>query len=81
VVMDAGIATADNLRWLVDKGYRYLVVNRGGHRQFDPEQSVAIETAGGDTVRSQRVLNEDGTDVRLYCHSPGREQKEKVLLR
>ena len=44
VVMDAGIATADNLRWLVDQGYRYLVVNRGGHRQFDPEPSVAIET-------------------------------------
>jgi transposase len=79
VVMDAGIATADNLRWLVDQGYRYLVVNRGGHRQFDPEQSVALETAGGDTVRIQRVLSEDGQEVRLYCHSPGREQKENAI--
>lgn len=42
VVMDAGIATAENLRWLVAQGYRYLVVSRGGHRQFDPEQSVAL---------------------------------------
>jgi hypothetical protein len=77
--MDAGIATADNLRWLVDQGYRYLVVNRGGHRQFDPDQSVAIETVSGDTVRIQRVLSEDGQDVRLYCHSPGREQKEQAI--
>jgi hypothetical protein len=79
VVRDAGIATADNLRWLVDQGYRYLVVNRGGHRQFDPEPSVAIGTAGGDTVRIQRVRNEDGTAVRLYCHSPGREQKDNAI--
>jgi transposase len=79
VVMDAGIATADNVRWLVEQGYRYLVVNRGGHRQFDPEQSVALETAGGDTVRIQRVLSEDGQEVRLYCHSPRREQKENAI--
>ena len=79
VVMDRGIATAANRRWLVDQGYRYLVVRRGGSRQFDPEQAVAIATAGGDTVRAQRVLSEAGTEVRLYCHSPGREQKESAI--
>lgn len=29
VVMDAGIATDDNVRWLTDNGYNYIVVNRG----------------------------------------------------
>ena len=28
VVMDAGVATSDNIIWLRDRGYRYLVVNR-----------------------------------------------------
>ena len=29
IVMDAGLATKENLEWLKAKGYRYLVVNRG----------------------------------------------------
>ncbi len=28
VVLDAGIATEENIEWLVSKGYRYLVVSR-----------------------------------------------------
>jgi hypothetical protein len=30
VIMDAGIATEANVAWLVEHGYRYLVVRRGG---------------------------------------------------
>ena len=42
VVMDAGIATEDNVAG--DNGYRYLVVSRQRTRRFDPERSIAIET-------------------------------------
>ena len=55
VIMDAGIATEANLAWLVEHGYRYLVVRRGGARQFDEAQAVAIETAGGESLRLQKV--------------------------
>ena len=80
VIMDAGIATEANLVWLVEQGYRYLVVRRGGMRQFDATQAVAIETAGGETVRLQREVSEDGQEVRLYCHSAGREAKETAMV-
>ena len=50
VIMDGGISTQANLAWLVAQGYRYLAVRRGGARQLDETQSVAIETAGGDSV-------------------------------
>jgi hypothetical protein len=79
VVMDAGIATADNLRWLVEQGYRYLVARRGGERQFDPEQTIALISAGDDEIRIQKVLSEDGREARLYCHSPGREAKDNAI--
>ena len=36
VVMDAGIATEANLKFLRDKGYHYVVVSRLRERQFDP---------------------------------------------
>ena len=79
VVMDRGIATRANLDWLVENGYRYLVASRDGARRFDPEQSIEIRSAGGDAIRIQKVVSEDGHEVRLYCHSPGREQKETAI--
>ena len=80
VIMDRGIATEANLAWLVAQHYRYLVVSRGGARQFDVSQAIAIETAAGDTLRIQKEMSADGKEVRLYCHSAGREAKEKSML-
>ena len=84
VILDAGgvatAATEANLAWLVTHGYRYLVVRRGGAREFDESQAVAIETAGGEPLRLQKVLSEDGKEVLLYCHSEGREAKETAMV-
>jgi transposase len=79
VILDRGIATRANLDWLVENGYRYLVASRDGVRQFDAEQSIEISSAGGDAIRIQKVVSEDDQEVRLYCHSPGREQKETAI--
>lgn len=80
VIMDAGIATEANLAWLVARGYRYLVVRRGGTRQFDTARAVSIETAGGEALQLQKEMSEDGKEVRLYCHSAGRELKETAMM-
>lgn len=80
VIMDAGIATQANIDWLIEHQYRYLVVRRGGSRQFDPAQSVATQTASGETVRLQKVMSVDGQELQLYCHSSGRESKETAMV-
>lgn len=80
VVMDRGIATEQNLAWLKAQGYRYLVVSRERTRQFDPLQAVEISAAGGQRIRLHKVLSADGQEVRLHCHSPGREQKEVAII-
>jgi transposase len=80
IIMDAGIATEDNVTWLVKQGYRYLVVKRGGTRQFDEDHAVPIETAAGELVRIQKVISEDGKEIQLYCHSSGREKKETGMV-
>ena len=79
VVMDAGIATEANIQWLRTSGYGYLVVSRERSRQFNGDDAVSLETAAHETVRCQKVVAEDGQEVRLYCHSSGREQKEKAM--
>jgi transposase len=79
IITDAGIATAANIVWLQEQKYRYLVVSRERGRQFDPGQAVNTLTASNETVRLQRVLSEDATEVRLYCHSEGRQTKETAI--
>jgi Transposase DDE domain len=79
VIMDAGIATAANIAWLQQQQHRYLVVSRERGRQFDPDQAVDTLTAANETIQLQRVLSDDGTEVRLYCHSAGRETKETAI--
>jgi transposase len=79
VIMDAGIATAANIAGLVQQQYRYLVVSRERGRQFDPDQAVDTLTASNETIRLQRVLSQDGSEVRLYCHSTGRDSKETAI--
>lgn len=79
VIMDRGIATQKNIDWLKEHEYRYLVVSRERNRQFDETASVETLTAQEDTIKLQRVLSDDGQEVRLYCYSEGREKKEAAI--
>jgi hypothetical protein len=76
----AGAAEA-NIVWLKEQSYHYLylVVSRERGRKFDPERATDTLTASNETFSPQRVPSEDGTEVRLYCHSPGREAKDTAI--
>jgi hypothetical protein len=77
VILDRGIATEENVLWLKEKGYRYLVMSRGGKREFDEARAISFTSASGEALRVCR--EEEGGEVRLYCHSAGREEKEKAM--
>lgn len=79
VIMDRGIATEANIAWLVEHSYRYLVVSREQNRQFDESCAVEVPNASGEGIRIQRVINNEGTEVRLYCHSQQRQEKETAM--
>lgn len=79
VIMDAGIAIEANISWLIEHGYRYLVVRRAGARQFDESRAIEIETASNAAIRLQKELSVDGKEVLLHCHSEGREAKEIAM--
>ena len=79
VVMDRGIATQDNITWLAEQGYRYLVVSRERKRTFDLASAMTVTTATQQTVHLHKVLSEDGQETRLYCYSEAREKKEQAI--
>ena len=78
VVMDAGIATEANLKWLREQGYHYVVVSKLRERQFDPSLATEVQSAGDVTIKLQRVLDAQG-HVLLYCHSPARQEKDRAI--
>lgn len=79
IVMDAGIATEDNINWLKKEQYPYLVVSRKKHREFSEDDAVEVKKDRDCTVTVQKVSNEKTGEVELYCHSSRREQKEKAI--
>ncbi len=79
VVMDAGIATDDNVAWLREHEYPYLVVSRKRHREFAEESSVVVKKDDECTVRVQKVFDEKTQETLLYCHSSQREKKDQAI--
>jgi len=79
VILDAGIASEDNIQWLVAHGYRYLVVSRKKKRCFNEDEAVIVKDIPGQSVKVQRVINAERGEVELYCYSELREKKEQAM--
>lgn len=80
VVMDAGIASQENIDYLVDNGYEYIVVSRKKDKQFDESKSTPVKLNNKEEVivKAQKVINENG-EIELFVHSKPREAKEEAM--
>lgn len=88
IIMDRGIATQANLRWLRASGYKYLVVSRDSTREFNDQPITSIKTSSGERVSvylEEKESEEEGggkfKEAFLRCRSEGRAEKEKGILK
>lgn len=83
VVVDAGIATEENLLYLKQKGYPYLCVTRSKLKDYKPAQdsgqSIAITDNRGNKIHLQKVEKENCTDQFMYIHSEMKAIKEASM--
>ena len=79
IVMDAGIATEDNIKWLRENSYPYIVVSRKHHREFNEDEAVVVKQDNDCTVKVQKIIDSENDEVLLYCHSTKREKKEQAI--
>lgn len=82
VVLDAGIASEENLRWLREKGFPYIICarNKGDPPTDLKENYDFIQEKKSNVVKaSLSKIDEETGEVSLYCHSTGREEKEKAI--
>lgn len=82
VVLDAGIATEENLRLIESKGYNYLSVSRTRLKEYTyvPDRlTTLLDTKSNKTIRLRSVTTEKNTDYYLEVKSPSKEKKEEGM--
>jgi len=69
IILDAGIATEANLKWLKDKGYDYIVSARQNAPSIELEgELVAVGDLQG-LVKAALIKSSEGEEKWLYCES------------
>jgi transposase len=79
VIMDAGIASGENLQWLAANNYNYLVVSRERKRDIDMAHTSVIESAGGHQIHLHRQAGEHDGEIKLACWSEQRAMKDQSI--
>ncbi len=79
IVMDAGIATEDNIEWLKEHDYPYIVVSRKQHREFNEDEAVLVKEDAEYKVKVQKTVDPNTGEALLYCHSTRKEKKEQAI--
>jgi hypothetical protein len=82
VVMDAGIATSDNLRMLEEKGYKYVCVKRGKLKDYsiaeDSNPVVVLDNKGRE-IELRKAETENEREYYLKVTSPGKAMTEASM--
>lgn len=81
IVMDAGIATEDNLKLIKAKGYNYLCVSRTKLKDYtlsEDHKSVMVKDARKQTITLNKVHTE-GEDYYLEITSPSKAMTESSM--
>jgi transposase len=80
IVMDAGLATEANLKWLKDHNFYYIVVSRKKKTEMPPAlEMVTVREDKCRVIRAGLVNNLDTQEIELYCHSTAKELKEEGI--
>jgi transposase len=82
IVIDAGIASEENLQLIQAKGFQYVAVSK--KKQFEDafwEQATEedVVLANKKSILKTQLTRTDG-EVFLRCHSPEKEEKERSIL-
>ncbi len=80
IVMDAGIASDDNIDWLKGNGYHYIVVNRGeAPFEIDYEDMKIIKEDEGKEIRIEVKRYDYNDEVYILCRSNQKQKKEEGI--
>lgn len=78
VIMDAGIASEDNLALIKSRGHDYIVVARNKPLEQEPKEGfVEIKHSQSGKIEARLIKNAD--EIILYCRSDLKKSKEASM--
>ncbi len=83
IVIDAGIATEDNLEMLRGKGYLYVCVSRSKpHKDYttDTANAIIIKDKRDNEIKLKYMDTQDSKDRWVYVKSNNKTKKEDSML-
>jgi transposase len=83
IVLDAGIASEENVLWLKDRHYPYIVVSRKKKKEIPSDVTMIAVKEDDKTntvfVQAGLAKNQETDELELYCHSIDKEKKEESI--
>lgn len=81
IIMDAGIATEENIDYLKQENYGYIVVSRKRNQQMPADSKpIIVKQIGDNKVEASLHENKETGEYELYCYSSLRDEKEQQML-
>ena len=83
VILDAGVATEENVRYLQQNHFHYIVVNRskGAFTVEDTDKMELIYSDDDQQFKVEVSRQHKAGEAWLLCRSTGRQQKERGIRR
>ena len=81
VIMDAGVSTKENIKYLKLKKLKYIVVERG-KAEFTEKDLKSMEVIFNDKSKKFKIevkRKKNETEMRLLCRSTGRIKKDESI--
>jgi transposase len=79
IVTDAGIGTQENVKWLADNKYKYVVVSRKRKKEIpDDNKMVKVREDDQRIIKAALRTCDDG-EIEVCCHSSAKEIKERGI--
>jgi len=83
IVLDAGVATEENIQCLKDTHYSYIVVSRRRKKEIPPDLTMVPvkhdDTRNTAFVHAGLAKNQETGELELYCYSSDKEKKEESI--
>lgn len=81
VVLDAGISSEENLRWLKENEYNYIVVSKKAKKILPDKTDFIIDHKDNKyLIKAKLVDNKVNGEKELYCYSEAKEKKEQSMF-
>lgn len=79
IIMDAGIATKDNIDYLQQAGYSYIVVRRDSNLVMPDNDTAIVKDVPNNKV-TVSLVSKSESEVELYCHSTAKEAQSRQFV-